>query len=148
NTPRVVVDKASAMVAAPKYTIKMLPAREEHLSLAQDAEDFLRYCWRVWGRKWREARMQQAPEYAMGHFGSLRGWIAARVIYDPEADEGELPLKLRIEDPRNVYPSLGSDGVRFIVHNYPVTVGELMKEWPEAKQEYEDRELTEVVEVK
>lgn len=149
NIPRVMVDKATNMIAAAKYTTKHMPLREEHFDTSQDIEEFLKWCWYLWDRRWRRSQMQQSIEYAMAHYGTLRGYISLRVKYDPEKDDDfDLPIDVIPYDPRTVYPALGSNGLTFVVHRYEITIYQLLREWPEAQESFGEREGTESVEVK
>lgn len=150
NDPRVIVDKAVNMLAAQHPIIKCIAPVEDTREQAQKIENWLRWQWDRWEREWRRGQLQQSIRYAMAHFGCLRGWITVRMHYDPDhTDRNTSPIKCTPYDPRQVYPMPGKNGMKYVIHKYPITVAELLDEWPEAEKVYGDNhDMTEVVEVK
>lgn len=146
NTPWVLVEKASSLLGRQPLSIDVVPPDPRLRDAAQRLEDFLRWCWEVWNQRWMQG-LHGPLLRDIAHFLCLRGWVAIRVAYDPDAPEGEIPVSLHLADPRQVYPQLGSNGIRYVVHRYWSTVGEILDEWPEAKRLFGDHEEDEILEV-
>uniref|UniRef100_A0A7C5RU72 Portal protein n=1 Tax=Thermomicrobium roseum TaxID=500 RepID=A0A7C5RU72_THERO len=146
NIPWVMVEKASSILSKQPPSIDAVPPENRLKEAAQAIEDFLRYAWEIWDRRWMQA-LHGPLLRDIAHFLCLRGWVTIRVSYNADAPPGEIPVDLHVCDPRQVYPQLGSSGLRYVVHRYWATVGEILDEWPEAEKRLSGRDEDEVVEV-
>lgn len=146
NIPWVIVEKSSSILSKQMPSIDAVPPENRLRQAAQAIEDFLRYAWEVWDRRWMQG-LHGPILRDMAHFLCLRGWVTVRISYNADAPSGELPVDLFVCDPRQVYPQLGSNGLRYVVHRYWATVGEVLDEWPEAEKALKGRDEDEVVEV-
>jgi hypothetical protein len=148
NTPYVVVEKAANMIASQTPTIQIVAPSEADRDQAQKVENFLRWSWEKWNKRWRKSQFQGSLRHDLAHFLCLRGWAAARIWYDEEADTGrEHPIKIKLFDPRGIYPMPGDDGLQYVVHRYWTTYGELNEEWPEAEKKFRTENPEDQVEV-
>lgn len=148
NTPYVVVEKAANMLASQTPTIQVIPPTPDDKENAQKIENFLRWSWTKWNRTWRRSQLQGSLQHAMAHFLCLRGWASFRIWYDSEIDPAlDLPIRVKLFDPRQVYPEFGDSGLLYVVHKYWTTYGELKDEWEEAAKEFDEEDDEEAVEV-
>jgi hypothetical protein len=149
NTPAIVVDKAAAMIAQQTPVLRVIAPSGEARETAQKVEDFLRWSWSNWNKKSRRT-IKGSLTYSMAHYLCLRGWITARIVYDDtDLPQYGNPVKLKIFDPRGVYPMESDDDLAYVVHKYFVTYQELRDTWQEAQAKFteqDDDELVEVVE--
>jgi len=146
NLPWVLVEKASSILSKQMPSIDTIPPDNRYRAEAQAIEDFLRYAWEVWNTRWMSA-LHGPILRDIAHFLCLRGWVTIRVAYNPDTPSGEIPVDLYVCDPRQVYPQLGTNGLRYVVHRYWATVGEILDEWPEASKVLQGRDEDEVIEV-
>lgn len=146
NIPWVLVEKASSILSKQMPSIDAVPPENRLRGAAQAIEDFLRYAWEVWDRRWMQG-LHGPLLRDMAHFLCLRGWVTVRIAYNADAPAGELPVDLYVCDPRQVYPQLGANGLRYVIHRYWATVGEVLDEWPEAEKVLKERDEDQVVEV-
>lgn len=146
NIPWVMVEKASSILAKQFPSIDAIPPENRLREAAQAIEDFLRYAWEVWDQRWIQG-LHGPLLRDIAHFLCLRGWVTIRIAYNADAPPGELPVDLYVCDPREVYPQLGSNGIRYVIHRYWSTVGEVLDEWPEAEKKLKGRDEDEIVEV-
>jgi hypothetical protein len=146
NIPWVLVEKASSILSKQLPSIDTVPPDNRLREAAQAVEDFLRYAWEVWDRRWMQA-LHGPLLRDIAHFLCLRGWVTIRISYNADAPAGELPVDLYVCDPRQVYPQLGANGLRYVVHRYWATVGEILDEWPEAEKALQGRDEEDIVEV-
>ena len=148
NTPYVVVEKAANMIASQTPTIQIIAPSEADREQAQKVENFLRWSWEKWNKRWRKSQIQGSLRHDLAHFLCLRGWAAARIWYDETADTGrEHPIKVKLFDPRGIYPEFSDDGLLYVVHRYWTTYGELMDEWDEAEKKFKNENPEDQVEV-
>lgn len=146
NTPYVVVEKAANMIASQTPTIQIVAPTEADKDQAQKVENFLRWSWETWNKRWRRSQLQGSLRHDLAHFLCLRGWAAARIWYDDTADTGrEHPVKIKLFDPRGVYPMPGDDGMQYVVHRYYTTYGELREEWDDADKAFKTQKNDEQV---
>uniref|UniRef100_A0A7C2ZYJ4 Uncharacterized protein n=1 Tax=Thermorudis sp. TaxID=1969470 RepID=A0A7C2ZYJ4_9BACT len=143
NLPWVLVEKASSILSKQMPSIDTIPPDNRYRAEAQAIEDFLRYAWEVWNTRWMSA-LHGPILRDIAHFLCLRGWVTIRVAYNPDTPSGEIPVDLYVCDPRQVYPQLGTNGLRYVVHRYWATVGEILDEWPEASKVLQGRDEDEV----
>ncbi len=144
NLPYVAVQKVAAMLSVETPTISVPAPREELKREAEKIEDLLRWLWDEWDRAWRR-RLHASLRYDLAHFLALRGWVTARISYDPEQ---EVPVVLELFDPRTVYPVMGGKGLRYLVVRRRQLVAEVLDEWGDAALEaVGDLELDESVTV-
>lgn len=127
NLPYVAVTKVAAMLSAEFPTISIPAPDEAKHELANKVEDLLRWLWDEWDRAWRRS-LHSSLTYDIAHYLALRGWVAARVTYDPSALP---PVRLELVDPRSVYPVAGSKGLRYVAVRRQQLVGEVLDEWGE-----------------
>jgi hypothetical protein len=146
NIPWVLVEKAASILSKQMPSIDTVPPENRLRGEAQAIEDFLRYAWEVWDRRWMQG-LHGPLLRDIAHFLCLRGWVTIRISYNADAPPGELPVDLFVCDPRQVYPQLGANGLRYVVHRYWATVGEVLDEWPEAEKLLAGRDEDEIVEV-
>jgi hypothetical protein len=149
NTPFVVVEKAANMIATQTPSIQVIPPDEDASEAAQKIEDFLRWSGDQWNKVGRKT-LNGTMRHDMAHFLCLRGWVAARIWYDSEeedADPNELPIRLKLYDPRQVYPKVGDKNLQYVVHRYWTTYGELVDEWPDSEKDFEEVNPNDFVEV-
>ncbi|MCX2726006.1 hypothetical protein OO015_00595 [Thermomicrobium sp. 4228-Ro] len=146
NIPWVMVEKASSILSKQLPSIDAIPPQNRLREAAQAIEDFLRYAWEIWDRRWMQA-LHGPLLRDIAHFLCLRGWVTIRISYNADAPAGELPVDLHVCDPRQVYPQLGTNGLRYVVHRYWATVGEILDEWPEAEKALKGRDEEDIVEV-
>jgi hypothetical protein len=148
NTPYVVVEKAAHMLAAQTPVISVIPAKQTEKEQAQKIENFLRWSWVRWNKRWRRSQIQGSMWHSMAHFLCLRGWASARIWYDPEADPAtDLPIRVKLFDPRQVYPMFGDNGLVYVIHRYWTTYGELNDEWEDAAKKFKDENPEDAIEV-
>lgn len=145
NIPWVLVEKAASILGKANPSIDVIPQDPRLRDAAQRIEDFLRWCWEVWNRRWM-ATLHGPILRDIAHFLCLRGWVTIRVRYDPDTPDGDLPVYVELADPRQVYPVLGSSGLRAVIHKRYITVGELLDEWPEAAKRFGERDEDDIVE--
>lgn len=146
NTPAIVVDKAAAMIASQQPIIRVIPPVPTAKEAAQKVEDFLRWSWVQWNKKSRRSSYG-ALIYSMAHYLCLRGWITLRINYDPDVSDYQNPIKLKLFDPRQVYPMESDDDLAYVVHKYWVSYQELRDEWDQAASMFTDEDDDELVEV-
>ena len=149
NTPYVVVEKAANMLAAQIPNLQVIPPDNSQKEVAQKVENFLRWSGERWNKTWRRSQLQGSLKHDMAHFLCLRGWVAARVWYDDEAevDPREHPIAVKMIDPRQVYPQFGDKRMQYVVHRYWTSYGQLIEEWEEAEKEFGENDELELVEV-
>lgn len=150
NLPYVAVEKAATLVGKQVPNIDVIPQRGELRPEAQRVENWLRYAWKRWSRNWQRG-LHGALLRDMAHMLALRGWLAVRIVLDTEHEDADTrndPVRLKLYDPRQIYPSPGDEGPRYVVHRYWTTISELVGEWPAAEKLYaEVEDWEEVVEV-
>jgi hypothetical protein len=146
NTPAIVVDKAAAMLASQTPVIRIIAPHPEAKESAQKVEDFLRWSWVQWNKTSRRS-LKGALSYSMAHYLCLRGWITMRIEYDDTVAEYKNPIKLRLFDPRSVYPMESDNDLAYVIHKSWMTYQELRDEWEEAASKYADQEDDDPVEV-
>ena len=134
NIINTLVEKSSNMVGAQTPVISVEAARLDQREPAQRVENLLRHAWEQWNYKWM-LNLHTPMRRDAAHFLILRGWLAARVAYNPYHEPDEVPVDLTFADPRYVYPCRGGNGkLRYVVHTYPSTIGEVLDEWPESAE--------------
>lgn len=150
NTPYVVVEKIANLMTSNLPRIDKIPPENEDRERCQLVENFLRWSKGRWNRRWRRSQLQGSMDRVFVQDLALNGWAAGRLEYDEEDHaRRDLPIGLVRYDPMNVYPAIGhDDGLRFVVHKYVLTVGEMLSDWPQLSAEYEGREQDEDVEIK
>lgn len=149
NMPYATVEKAANILSSHKATVHSIPSRNDLREEASQLTDFLEWLWDDWDNSYRTSSIQGSLDRTKAHFLGLRGWSTERIGINLEVQPMENPLRMRPFDPRNVYPAFGSNGdMRFVVHRYWTTYGELFEEWEEAEKKFEERDVTEIVEVK
>jgi hypothetical protein len=131
NIPWVLVEKAASILGKANPSIDVIPQDPRLREAAQRIEDFLRWCWEVWNRRWMSS-LHGPILRDIAHYLCLRGWVTIRVRYDP--DDEELPVHVDLADPRQIYPVLGSSGIRAIIHKRYLMASEALDEWPEAEK--------------
>lgn len=147
NTPFVVVEKAANLISAQMPSIQVIPPDEEVAEEAQKIEDFLRWSGDQWNKVGRR-NLNGSMRHDMAHFLCLRGWVAARVWYDSEEeDPNEHPIRVKLFDPRQVYPKMGDKRLQYVVHRYWTTYGELQDEYPDEADTFKESEPNDFVEV-
>lgn len=147
NTPFVVVEKAANLISAQVPSIAVIPPDDEAEEQAQKIEDFLRWSGDQWNKVGRR-NLNGSMRHDMAHFLCLRGWVAARIWYDAEEeDPNEHPIRVKLFDPRQVYPKMGDKRLQYVVHRYWTTYGELIDEYPDEADKFEDVEQNDFVEV-
>lgn len=151
-TPYAAVEKAANMIASQTPNIQVIPPSNLQAEEAQKVEEFLRWSNERWNKRWRRSQMQGSMRHSMAHYLCLRGWVTARMQYMGDAEDVNKnyrhhPIHVKLFDPIQVYPSPGDDGLRYVVHRYYTTYGELWDEWEEAKDEYGDENPTDIVEI-
>lgn len=146
NIPAIMVEKAARVLGTQEPRYNVVPPKNIVKSEAQRIEDFIRHSWSQWNKRWYLSGFSTIY-HDMAHYLALRGWLAARIQYNPDARTGELPIRLRLVDPRNVYPhfSEGDDGLLYVGHIYQQTVAQVRDLYPDAKGAWQDREETEYV---
>ncbi len=149
NTPFVVVEKAANMIGAQVPSIAVIPPDDDLTEEAQKVENFLRWSGDQWNKVGRKT-LNGSMRHDLAHFLCLRGWAAVRVWYDSEEenpDPHDHPIRVKLFDPRQVYPKIGEKNLQYVIHRYWTTYGELLDEYPEAEKDLEDADLNEYVEV-
>lgn len=147
NIPRVMVDKAAGMVGNAKVTYQVVTPRGVPQHLGQKKENFIRYMWEQFNRR-RYLSGYASLYHNMAFYLSLRGWLAMRVQYDPDAGPEELPVRLFVEDPRQVFPMFGEGKVTYVAYSYDQTVSQVIDMWPDLQKTYGERAPEEIVKVK
>lgn len=137
NTAYVTVEKVASMLGAQIPNQDVIPPHDSIRKIAQKQENLLRWLWEDWSLKWQR-QLHGWLQRDLAHFACLRGWIAARVTYDPEAPQGENPIVLYPVDPRYIYPRLGSRGITAVIHRYRATYHEILDDWPEVRRKIKD----------
>lgn len=149
NTPFVVVEKAANLISSQIPSISVIPPNEQVSEEAQKMENFLRWSGDQWNKIGRR-NLNGTMRHDMAHFLCLRGWLAARIWYDSEdedLDPNEHPIRVKLFDPRQVYPKMGDKDLQYVVHRYWTTYSELIDEYPDAEKEFADSEPNDFVEV-
>lgn len=146
NTVAVVVDKAAALIGRQRASIDVIPPRLDLREQAQRVEDFLRYTWRTWDRRWADV-LGNGLQRDLAFFLLQRGWLTALVSYDADAEGNELPVRFTPVDPRQVYPVVGSRGIRAVIRRYYTTIAGLLEDFPRAEKYFGNRQLTDQVQV-
>lgn len=123
NLPYVAVQKVAAIIAAEMPSLSLVSPSPDKADLAEKVEEGLRGLWEEWDRAWRRG-LHGPLRHDMGHFLALRGWLAVRLSYDPEA-EG-IPVRLELVDPRWVYPMPGVNGLRYVAVRRRTLAGEVL----------------------
>ncbi|MCC6629678.1 MAG: hypothetical protein IT340_20050 [Chloroflexi bacterium] len=150
--PYIFVEKAAALIGKQKPDLSVVPPRNDLREEAQALKDYLLHWWVTQGDQWSDT-LQNALRRDLAHFLALRGWAAVRITCDPTAEccgPEEQPVRLLPVDPRQVYPEVGTRGLRSVTWRYLTTVGALLDEWPEAAKLYGEtsgRTLTQTVQV-
>lgn len=157
NTPRVMVDKAAQIAVNAKSTIDVVPAKNLYRELAQKEEDFCRFMWDEWNRRWQNGG-KNSLEWDAGWYGAGRGWISGRMRYDPEVGPEELPTKMTLVDPRQIYPVWDEGALNYVAHIYKQTAAQAMSSFPDHAEDIlknlvgtgseDDLDLTQFVSVK
>ena len=148
NMPNAVVNKVANLLASQRLTTKIIPPQPDLRDKARKVEDFLDYGWMYWDDQWRGPNVQPALDWTLGWFLAQRGWVALRMAYNPDAAEREFPIDLLPIDPRQIYPMVGSRGLRYVVHKQSMTLAQIMDEFAEAAKVLgEDRDPTELLDV-
>lgn len=148
NIPAVMVEKAARVLGTQEPRYDVIPPKNIVKSEAQRIEDFIRHAWNVWNKRWYLSG-NQTIYHDMAHYLALRGWVAARIQYNPDARTEDLPIRLRLVDPRQVYPHFSEDdGLLYVCHVYRQTVAQIRDLYPDAKGEWLDREEDEYLECK
>lgn len=133
NTPYVIVEKIANMVAAHKPVREVISASDQDKATADRLEQFLSWWWEDTDEQLRESQLYGSLRHVMAWFFACRGWFSARISIDPNATGPEdNPVRLTVYDPITVYPGMGRDGLRYVMHKYHTTVGELLDEWGDA----------------
>src|SRR5690606_20908574 len=102
--------------------MEVIPPRLDLKMEAQQVEDLLRHMWDEWEREDR-GPANHGFKRDMVHDATLRGWIAVRLNYDPFSGGDEFPVKLSLEDPRTVYPSISGRRIRYVAQIYRAPAG-------------------------
>jgi hypothetical protein len=147
NIPYTMVEKAARLVGNAKPRYDVIPPQNALRHQTQKIENFIRWQWKEWNRRWYNAGNVNLY-HDMAHYLALRGWIAVRLQYNPEADTEELPVKLKLFDPRQVYPVWGDEALDYVALVYKQTVAQIVDAYPELESKYKDRDLTEQLDVK
>lgn len=147
NMPFTVVEKVSNLLGAQRPSIEVLAPANDLRDTAQKASDALTWAWGQWDDVWRESGIQGSMFRSMAFFLALRGMVAARINYLPDAEERELPISVKLFDPRQVYPMMGDRGLRYVVLKQRYTIGQVIEEYEEAEALFEGREDTEDIEL-
>ena len=145
NIPQVTVEKVSNMIGGHIPTTELVPA-PEGMPVKGKADSLLRFMWDEWDRRWRGPG-HSGLRHDMAHYLALRGWLALRIQYDPNVAPDEIPLRLYLIDPRDVYIQPNDDGFSYVVHRVYMFIGEVVDRWKEAAPSFQGRQLDERVEV-
>jgi hypothetical protein len=137
NDPKVFADKTINMMASqeplnncPMYDPGVKDAAEKVMNLCQWWRDQA-------NRRWMNRL--HAPLSRDEHWYScVRGWIVGRVTWNQ--DDEEYPWNYSLIDPANIYPRIGNNGIRYVIHIYEATASEILSEF-----DYDD-DLTKRVE--
>lgn len=135
NDGRVIVDKLTAMLSNPHRKEVAAPADKPGLAeAAQRVENFLDF--------WRD---EVAMAHSMGLHGplewdesqslALRGYIAGRIMLDPE--NPGFPWKYDLLDIMNLYPRFAGRRLIRVTHQYKAKPYEIMADFPDAKLDYD-----------
>lgn len=101
NDSPVQVDAANDLMATVAMQIQVATDENTAVTIAQDAEDLLRYVWQEWQQRY--ARQGRPPLiWDMCNSLNLYGWLVPRLLLNPE--DRTLPVSLELLDPRRVYP--------------------------------------------
>ena len=146
NTPYVVVEKVANMVGALVPVIKVVPPQASLSRTARRVEDLLRQSWEQFDRYW-SASLHGSIRRDAAWYGAQRGWIVYRIAYDPYAEPDEIPARLELIEPGNVYPMMDTKGIKFVLHRTYLYPSEVMDFFPEALQLFQDRPPDERLEV-
>lgn len=150
NMPYVVVEKAANMLGRVHPNIEKVAPRDDLRETAQKVEDALRSFVDEWVKVSQRAGRGNLRR-SLAHYAALRGWVTARVSYNAEAANDECPVRLFVADPRHVYPSFGTYGLRYVIYRARRTIGQVLDEWPHAAEIFKGgeapREDTERVEI-
>jgi hypothetical protein len=140
NTPYVMVEKGAALLGKQEPQIDVV-AETELLEEAQQVEDFCRYMWRCWSRDYGKGIARNSLRRDLAHYLLLRGWGAMRVQYVPDAKDRsgkDLPIKVKLVDPRQIFPDPNDEGPEYIIHRYRASISQIIREWPDAAKLFED----------
>jgi hypothetical protein len=147
NTPFAIVEKIADILGSEIPVIEVPVYNERGRHQAQKVENYCRYLLEYWSEQ-HENSLNNPLLSDIARFFALRGWVAARIEYDPDASgPEEPPVRVTLYDPRQVYPSPGRGEIRFVIHQYYQTVSQTLDEWPEAKELLEGKQPTDLVKV-
>ena len=128
--PRTLIKKVARIMARHPNNIEVTPASPDLREVAQRMENFLyAYDQRV-NHRWMMG-LNNPYRYDQAFYIALRGWMAERVLLNPDYDEHDATDSARfftnqIFDPANLYPFSASGEMRRICHYYRTTVEELL----------------------
>jgi hypothetical protein len=147
NICTTMVEKTARILGSQEPIYSVIPPKNILKDEAQQVEDFIRHAWSTWNRHWYLSGYSTLY-HDMAHFLALRGWMAIRLRYNPDADAEELPVSTRLVDPRSVYPHFGEEGIMYVAHVYTQTVAQVKESYPDAKGEWTERDDEEFVNCK
>lgn len=143
NDCRVLIQKLSGLVARRDHRIEVPPRGAQNHEAAQRIENALRWMRDYVNLRWQEGIHNPLP-YDQAQSLLLRGWITERIILN--ADDPTF-VDEALVDPIEVYPRKAGNRITRVSHVYTCSLGEVLEEFPEARERYEgldDRRQVEV----
>lgn len=130
--PWTFVTKMTAMLAGAGFRIHLPPERIGDQSKAQAVENFCRHTWVEMSSRMRLSGLAD-PLRILGHYGPLRGWMAALIM--PQSDGADPALSWTFEDPLYLYPRWSRQrGLIRVTRQYTISAIEARNDYPEAEE--------------